>query len=83
MDNSVIFTILGFIIAFLGGIFFNRKSTQTDAKILDLTGKIKQKQEEADKKQADADNKLKEYLDALKKYDPDFDGDDDPSGHSA
>lgn len=82
MDNSII-TIVGIIIAFIAGLFITRRANNRDAEILDLTNKLKAKKEDAAKQQEDANKKLKEYTDALKEYDPNFDDDDDPSGHNA
>lgn len=74
--------IIGFIIAFIIGFFFNKKAERQDAKVLDLMAKIKENQDIADKKKAYADQKVKEYEEALKKYDPGFHSDDDTDGHN-
>lgn len=74
---------IGLLIAFLVGFFINRKNSQTDAQIIDLTSKIKDNKAKAASKQADADQKTKEYLDALKKYDPNFHDDDNGGKPSA
>jgi F0F1-type ATP synthase membrane subunit b/b' len=80
---STIVGLVTLIVAFLIGMFFNRKAGP-DAKILDLTSKIKDNQDKAAKQKEEADKKTQEYLDALKKYDPKFHGDDDDNGgHSA
>lgn len=73
----------GLLIAFLVGLFTSKKEARTDAKIIDLTGKIKTNQDAAAKAQADADAKVKEYQDALKTYDPDFHNNDDDGKPSA
>lgn len=77
--NSLLL-LAGAILAFLAGMFFNRNKSVTDAKILDLTNKINNNKNDAAIKGANADAKTKDYLDALKKYDPNFSNDDDPSG---
>jgi len=76
MTQQLIF-IGGILIAFLFGLFASRKTSSTDAKIIDLTGKIKDNQTKADAAQKDADQKVKEYQNALKAYDPTFHDDDD------
>lgn len=68
------------IIALIVGLLFGRKTSITDAKILDLSAKLKEKQDATAKDQADADAKVKDYLDSLKKYDPDFDDESGPKG---
>lgn len=75
--------IVALIFAFIVGLLLSRRSAQRDAKILDLNAKIKEKKDEAAARQADADRKVKEYEESLKKYDPDFNGDDDSGGHNA
>jgi len=75
MENSLIL-VVGIIIAFLVGLFTSRKTSSTDAKILDLTGKIKDNQARSAQAQALADKAVKEYEDAKKKYD---DNPDKPS----
>lgn len=71
--------LLALVIAFLIGLFFSKRGSQTDAKILDLTAKIQENKDKAATQQVDADKKVSEYEDALKKYDPNFD-DDNGSG---
>jgi hypothetical protein len=81
MENTGIL-LLGIIIAFVVGLFSSRKTAREDAKIIDLTGKIKDNQAKSAQAQALADKAVKEYQDALKQYDPDFhndDGDGKPS----
>jgi len=73
----------GLLIAFLVGLFTSKKETRTDAKIIDLTTKIKGNQADAAKAQADADSKIKEYNEALQKLDPDFHNNDDSGGKPA
>lgn len=80
--GSTLLLILGIFIAFLVGLFSSRKTAREDAKIIDLTGKIKDNQQKAAQAQKTADDAVKEYQDELKKYDPDFhsdDGDGKPS----
>lgn len=72
--------VLGIFIAFLVGIFSSRKTASQDAKILDLTGKIKDNQQKSAQAQKTADDAVKEYQDALKTYDPNFHSDDDGDG---
>lgn len=85
MDNGAINTlllVLGIVIAFLVGLFSSRKTATEDAKILDLTGKIKDNKQKSAQAQELADKAVKEYQDALKAYDPSFSNDDDdPSGN--
>lgn len=72
-------TVLGLIVGLIGGIailLFSKKSSNTDAQILDLTQKIRDNQTKEIAAKADADAKTKEFQDALKKYDPDFHNDD-------
>lgn len=70
----------GLIVAFLVGLFTSRKTSETQAEVLDLTNKIADNKKKSVITQADADQKVKDYQDALKKYDPQFHNDDDPSG---
>lgn len=80
--EQTLLLLFGLVTAFLVGLFTSKKQNQEDAKVIDLTSKIKQNKEIAAKQQEDADQKTKEYLDALKKYDPNFhddDGDGKPS----
>lgn len=65
--------VIGFFIAIIIGAFFGKRGSQQDAKILDLTSKIKEKRDEADKKQSIANQKLKDYEKAKKDYDNDPD----------
>jgi hypothetical protein len=67
-------------IAFIIGIFFSKKANKEEATVLDLTNKIKQKQQADAKAKAAADQAVQEYQDALKKYDPAFHNDDDNGG---
>ena len=76
MENTLLL-IAGLFLAFIVGLFTSKKETRTDAKILDLTTKIKGNQDAAAKAQADADQKIKEYNEALQKLDPDFHNNDD------
>jgi hypothetical protein len=81
MENTGVL-IIGIILAFLIGLFSSRKTAREDAKILDLTSKIKDNQTKSAQAQAEANQAVKEYQDALKQYDPDFhndDGDGKPS----
>lgn len=76
--------ISGFIVLIVAliSLLFSRQSAKEDAKVLDLTNKIDQNKKAAAVKQTDADKKTQEYLDALKKYDPNFhddNGDGKPS----
>jgi len=80
---KILYTIMGIVIAYLVGLFFSKKSAQNDAKVIDLEAKIKQNTDKLITQEKSADEKTKEYLDALKKYDPDFHSDDDTGGHSA
>jgi hypothetical protein len=79
MDNggNTILLLIGLAVAFLVGLFSSRKTATEDAKILDLTGKIKDNQQKSAQAQANADKAVKEYQDALKQYDPNFNSDDD------
>ena len=77
-----LFAVIGLIIAFIAGLIFNRRGVQQDAKVLDLTAKIKENQDIADKKKIYADQKVKEYEESLKQYDPSFNSDDDTDGHN-
>lgn len=61
---------VGLIVAFLIGIFFSKKTSQTDAQVIDLTNKVAQKQKEVDDKQAAADKAIKDYENSLKDYKP-------------
>lgn len=79
MENTILL-ILGLMIAFVVGLFSSRKTSQQDAKVLDLTSKINDNKQKAAQAQELADKAVKEYQDALKKYDPDFHSDDDGSG---
>lgn len=63
---SALAGLIGVILAFLIGMFFSKKKSQTDAQVLDLTNKIAQKQKDVQDKQAIADQKVKEYEDSLK-----------------
>jgi hypothetical protein len=55
-------------IAFVIGLFYSKRSSKQNAQVLDLTAKIKAKQDEAAAQQKDADKKVSDYEDALKKY---------------
>ena len=79
---NIIYTIIGIIVAYIIGLFFSKRNSAQDAKVLDLEVKIKQNTDKLKEQEKSADEKTKEYLDALKKYDPDFHSDDDSSGHS-
>ena len=79
---SALFAGIGLIIAFIAGLIFNRRGARQDAKVLDLTAKLKENQDIADKKKVYADQKVKEYEESLKKYDPKFNSDDDTDGHN-
>lgn len=79
-SGGTILFVLGIFIAFLIGLFSSRKTAREDAKILDLTGKIKDNKQKSAQAQADADKAVKEYQDALKVYDPNFHSDDDGGG---
>lgn len=78
--QQTLILLLGLLVAFLIGLFSSKKQQRTEAKIIDLTTKIKQNQTAASQAQADADQKAKEYQDALKQYDPDFHNDDGGDG---
>lgn len=84
MDNgaagNTLLVVLGIVVAFLIGLFSSRKTAREDAKIIDLTGRIKDNMQKSVETQAAADKAVKEYQDALKKYDPDFHSDDDGDG---
>jgi hypothetical protein len=72
----------GIIVAYLIGLFSAGKQKRTEAQVIDLNAKIKEKQDADAKAQATADQAVKEYQDALKSYDPNFhndDGDGKPS----
>lgn len=71
---------IGLVIAFIVGIFFSKKTNQEAATVLDLSNKIKQKQNADAQAKAAADKAVQEYQDALKKYDPQFHDDDDSDG---
>lgn len=72
--------IIGLILAFIGGLFYSKKTGQRSAEILDLTNKINANKDKLATQQKDADAKTKAYLDALKAYDPNFHSDDDSDG---
>lgn len=78
--GGTLLLLFGFFIAFLIGLFSSRKTANEDAKILDLTGKIKDNKQKSAQAQADADKAVKEYQDALKQYDSTFHSDDDNGG---
>lgn len=82
MENgtNVVLVVIAIVVAFLVGVFSSRKTAQEDAKIIDLTGKIKDNQIKSAQTQALADKAVKEYDDELKKYDPNFHSDDDDGG---
>jgi hypothetical protein len=75
--GSTVLLILGIFVAFLVGLFSSRKTAREDAKILDLTGKIKDNKQKSTQAQELADKSVKEYQDALKQYDPKFGSDDE------
>lgn len=75
---NALLAIAGLIIAFVVGLFISKKGAQQDAKVIDLTAKIKENQDAATKQQVDADQKVKDYEDARAKLDTD-DGDGKPS----
>lgn len=79
MEQTVVI-LVGILVAFLVGLFSSKTQSREDAKIIDLTTKIKGNEKTAATDQADADTKVKEYTDALKQYDPDFHSDDDNGG---
>jgi hypothetical protein len=86
MDNGgsggTLILLIGIVIAFFVGLFSSRKTAREDAKIIDLTGKIKDNKQKSAQEQEIADKAVKEYQDALKAYDPSFhndDGDGKPS----
>lgn len=62
---TIILSAIGLFIAFIAGIFFNRKTGPTDAQVIDLTNKIVQKQQDVKNKQLTADAKVKAYEDSL------------------
>lgn len=76
MENYAVL-LIGILLAFIIGFFSSRKTSTEDAKILDLTGKIKDNKQKSALAQQAADKAVKEYQDALKKYDPTFHSDDD------
>ena len=83
MQNTLIL-LIGIIVAFIVGLFTSKKTSEADAKVLDLTGKIDQNKKRLQQAQDLADKASKEYQDALSKYDPNFydpndDGDGKPS----
>lgn len=78
--TSGLFVVIGIFIAFLIGLFSSRKTSREDAKVIDLTGKIRDNQKLSAQAQKTADDAVKEYQDELKKYDPNFHSDDDGSG---
>ncbi len=78
--GGTLLLLFGIFIAFLVGLFSSRKTAREDAKIIDLTGKIKDNKQKSVQAQADADKAVKEYQDALKQYDPNFHSDDDGGG---
>lgn len=80
---NLVYTIIGIVAAYLVGLFFSKRNSAQDAKVIDLEAKIKQNTDKLKDEEKSADEKTKEYLDALKAYDPNFNDDDDSSGHSA
>lgn len=70
------------VLAFLIGIFSSKKTAREDAKVIDLTARIKDNIAKAQGAQKTADEQVRDYEDALKKYDSNFytDGDDDGDG---
>ena len=81
--NSPLWIVIGIIFAFLVGLFTSKNTSRDQTKVIDLQAKIKENQDKLIPQEKSADEKTKEYLDALKKYDPDFHSDDDSGGHSA
>jgi len=78
--NSILVAAVTLIVAFIAGIFYNRRGNQQSAQVIDLSSKIKETEDQAATEQTTADQKVKEYQDALKQYDPDFYNDDGDSG---
>lgn len=79
---NFLYALVALIVAFIGGLFYSKRVASQDAKVLDLTAKIEENKDTAKKERDNADKKTQEYLDAIKKYDPNFhsdDGDGQPS----
>ena len=70
----------GMLLAFVIGMLSSRKTSQDQAKVLDLSQKIKDNQAKAQAAQKPADQAVQEYQNELKKYDPKFHSDDDSGG---